>query len=298
MSQNKPSIALTDAYELFMLDNQARRFTPPTLTFYRSRLGHFITWCNTRAVHTLSDITPAIIRAHLVSLQKRELSDYSQHAAARAIRAFLNFCVREELLAESPMKKVSMPKVDKKILPSFSLGEVKKLLQTCVNERDEAIVLFLLDTGLRASEFIKLNGEDINTSTGEVIVHQGKGGKDRTVFLGVKARKKLLRYYIEFKRPAAKQPVWCNLNTGERLTTSGLFQLLRRLGEQAGVENCTAHTFRRTFALWCLRAGMDVYSLQRLMGHADLTTLLRYLGLTKEDLQRAHNEHGAVDNNL
>jgi len=281
-----------------MLDNQARRFTPSTLTFYRARLTKFIEWCNTRAVLTLSKITPSIIRAYLVSLQERELSDYSQHAAARAIRAYLNFCVREELLIESPMKKVSMPKVNKKLLPSFSLGEVKKLLQGCDNERDEAIVLFLLDTGLRASEFIKLNGEDINTSTGEVTIHQGKGGKGRTVFLGVKARKKLLRYYIEFKRPAAKQPVWCNLNTGERLTKSGLFQMLRRLGDRTGVEHTNPHTFRRTFALWCLRAGMDVYSLQRLMGHADLTTLLRYLGLTKEDLQRAHNEHGAVDNYL
>jgi site-specific recombinase XerD len=62
------------------------------------------------------------------------------------------------------------------------------------------------------------------------------------------------------------------------------------------VEHCNPHTFRRTFALWSLRNGMSIYHLQKLMGHSDLTTLLKYLGLTKEDLKDAHEQYGPADN--
>ncbi|CAN5489944.1 site-specific tyrosine recombinase XerD [soil metagenome] len=298
MPKQSSSITLTEAYQLLMLDNQARRFTKSTMIFYRDCVGRFITWCAQQSVTLLLYVTTSLIRAYLVYLQGRKLSSHTINKEARAVRRFFNFCVGEELLTQSPMKKVSMPKVDKLILPSLTVMDVRKLLQACRTHKEEAIILFLLDTGLRVSEFVNLNSEDIDTTTGEVTVHQGKGQKDRTVFLGAKARKKLLRYYIERKRPDAKQPVWLSENTKKRLTGSGLFQLLRRIATRTDVEHYNPHTFRRTFALWSLRAGMDVYSLKELMGHADLNTLLKYLGLTKEDLQRAHNEHGAVDNML
>ena len=90
-----------------------------------------------------------------------------------------------------------------------------------------------------------------------------------------------------------------SLNTGNRLTTHGLRHLLTcGLATRADVADCHPHTFRRTFALSCLRAGMNVYALQRLMGHADLSILRKYLALVETDLQTAHREHGAVDNLL
>jgi integrase/recombinase XerD len=70
---------------------------------------------------------------------------------------------------------------------------------------------------------------------------------------------------------------------------------LKRLGKRAGVEHCHPHTFRRTFALWSLRAGMSIYHLQRLMGHADITVLRQYLDLVTEDVQAAHQAAGIVD---
>ena len=90
-------------------------------------------------------------------------------------------------------------------------------------------------------------------------------------------------------------PVWASRNTGERLTANGLRQIVTRIGERAGVAHCHPHTFRRTFALWSLRGGMDVHTLAALMGHADIHVLKQYLALTGSDLQRAHKEAGPVD---
>lgn len=137
--RESPTIEAT--YGMFLLDMRAQRFTQSTLDFYRYRLTAFIAWCNTHSASTLADITPTRLRSYLVHLQDRELADYSQHAAARAIRAFLNFCVREELLPASPMRKVRMPKLNKRILPALSVEDVKKIVKACKSERDKANVL-------------------------------------------------------------------------------------------------------------------------------------------------------------
>ena len=86
------------------------------------------------------------------SLQDRNLADDTINGVARATKTFFNFCVREDLLPESPMKKVSMPKIAQRILPSLTTDDATKLLKACETERDEAIVFFLLDTGVRATE--------------------------------------------------------------------------------------------------------------------------------------------------
>lgn len=290
------STLIGKAYDIFMLDNRARRFTPKTMEFYRCQLQPFFCWCTMHGVDRLQDVTPSLIRSYLVSLQDRELSDCSINAGARAIRAFCNFCVREELIDRSPMAKVSMPRISKRILPAFSADEVRKLLEACGTVRDKAIVLFLLDTGCRASELIALTGADVDTDSGEVYIRQGKGRKDRTTYLGVKSRRYLLRYYLCRQTPLAHAPLWLNEKTDEPLTVSGLNQLLKRLGWRAQIKHCSPHTFRRTFALWSLRNGMNIYVLARLMGHADITVLRQYLPLIENDLQEAHAKFGAVDN--
>lgn len=145
-----------------------------------------------------------------------------------------------------------------------------------------------------------LNGEHVNLTTGLVKVIRGKGRKDRVVFLGVATRKQMFRYYLEqwgnSQGPGVGQPVWVNVWSEQRLTKSGLAQLLRRIGRRAGVEQCTTHAFRRTHATWSLRSGMPLPTLRQLLGHSDLSVILRYLGLTEEDLKDAHGQYGPVDN--
>lgn len=296
MSTEPSTIAA--ALDLFELENRARRYTPATLDFYAWRLRPFAAWCTTRGVTRLADVTPALLRAYLVHLQERNLATHTVHGHARALRAWLRFCVREELLLQSPMAKVAMPKLPKRILPALTLDDVRRLVAACETERDHAAILFLLDTGVRAAEFVALNGGDVDLKLGTVRVVQGKGRKDRTTYLGARAAKQLARYYLEAGAPAPRGPIWRNLRTGDRLTTSGLRRLLLRLGDAAEVEHCSPHTFRRTCALWSLRAGMSIYHLQRLLGHEDITVLRRYLPLAEQDVAAAHAKYGAVDSLL
>lgn len=290
-----PEIGTSQALRDFMLYNRAARLARKTLRFYEGQLKPFVIWCDALDVGHVSAITPSLIRGYLVSLEDRGLRDNSIHAAARAIRAWLNFCVREEYIQASPMDKVAMPRVSRKILPSLSEENITCLLAACNSARDNAIVLVLLDTGLRASELVNLDGKDVDLDFGEIHVRQGKGSKDRTVFLGSEARRALRDYYVERGEPEENHPVWISQTRHQRLTASGLHQLLKRLGEQAGVDDCAPHTMRRTFALWCLRNGMDIFRLARLMGHTDISVLRRYLYLLKDDLRAAHAQYGVVD---
>jgi site-specific recombinase XerD len=279
-----------------MLDLQARRCTAKTIEHYAYCLGGFVDWL--QAAHRLThlhEITPTHIREYLAHLQARKLSGYTVLGAYRDIRAWCNFCVAEGWLATSPAARVRTPRIDKPLLPAFAPDDVRRLLGACETHRERAIVLFLIDTGTRAQETVSLLGADLSLNSGAVQIREGKGRKGRTVYLGVQTRKALLRYFVEIGKPAPTAPLWIAEKTGKALTVSGLRQVLRRLGERANVAHCHPHTFRRTFALWNLRAGMSVYALQRLMGHESLEVLKRYLALVEHDLEAAHAQAGTVD---
>ena len=107
----------------------------------------------------------------------------------------------------------------------------------------------------------------------------------------------MLRYYGQRGTPEPNKPVWvAERKPHNRLTYFGLAQLMRKLESRAGVPHCAAHAFRRTFAINCLRNGMDIYSLARLMGHEDIETLKPYLELVEVDAEQAHRQYGVVDN--
>jgi site-specific recombinase XerD len=286
-------ITLTEAWELFALECRSRRLTPASIDFYRWRLQPFFAYCTESGVTTLDGIDAPLIRRYLVQLHERDLSEYSVHAAARAIRRWLNFCVAEELLDASPMRKVKMPTLNRPILPALSDADIRRIIAACHIRRDKAIVYILLDTGLRAAELVSLNGGDIDLHTGAIIV-TGKGRKERHVYLSPASQRELRRYYRQRGRPSANGPAFRSERNDQRLTRSGLFQLMRRLARASGVPNCKPHTFRRTFALTMLRQGCDLYTLQHLMGHEDVQMLRRYLAISDDDAQAAHDKYSPV----
>ena len=303
MLQVLHSSSLRTSLAAFLLDKEASRCTPKTLEHYEYTLGGFISWLGDRGVDDVGRITPHDIRGFLVSLQRRGLKDTTQHAHARGIKAWLNWLVREGDLETSPMSRVSMPKLDQRVPPSFLSEDIARLLEACDRRRargarDYAIVLTLLDTGLRAAEICGLGHGDVDMRSGLTTI-LGKGQKQRTVRLGTRARSAVLRMlgYRECVAPGA--PLWMgyDVNGKERgrITPSGLLSILVRLGSRAGVTSCGPHRFRRTFALWCLRDGMDLHSLRMLMGHSSLAVLQRYLALAGEDIERAHIAHSPVD---
>ena len=153
-----------------------------------------------------------------------------------------------------------------------------------------------MDTGARAQEFLNLNLEDIELSTGSVLIRQGKGRKPRMVFLGRKTLR-AIRAYFRFSRDISPA-LWVSIH-GERVTYTALRCLLRRRARLAWLENIpTHHDFRRAFALVMLRNGVDVFALQKLMGHSALQVLRRYLAQTDLDIQTAHMRGSPVDKSL
>jgi site-specific recombinase XerD len=148
---------------------------------------------------------------------------------------------------------------------------------------------------VRASELIALNVGDIDLKSGVVTIKLGKGQKERTTYVGAVTRKQLKRYFAARGVLKAHTPAFVADKSGDRLSLSGLVQLMDRLRTRSKIATCTCHTFRRTFAIMCLRNGMNIYVLARLMGHADISILRQYLALVENDLQDAHARYGAVD---
>lgn len=306
LSKPKRLTPLRIAYRGFLLDREASRCTPKTMIHYTYTVGTFVAWLESRGTQSPTEIAANDIRAYLVGLQRRGLRDTTQHAHARGIKTWLNWLVNEGDLEVSPMRNVAMPRLEKRVPPPFAPEDVHRLLRACDTKtakglRDYAIVLALTDTGLRASEFVSLRVSSVDMRTGLITVI-GKGRKQRTVRVGARARKSILRYLGTRPEVIPASSLWVayGFDGTERgpLTLRGLQIVLRNLGKRAGVAPCSPHKFRRTFALWCLRDGMDLHSLRMLMGHADLSILQRYLALAGEDIERAHKAHSPVDNML
>lgn len=279
--------------DAFLISKQAQGLSPRTLTNYRAVLSRFVTWLTQHEVTALEVVTPDIVRSYFAELRTHGYSKHTVHDYCRPVKTWLKFAHTENVLPVDVMARVKMPAFDRRILPALTEDDISKLLTACENPRDVALLLLMLDTGCRASEVCALTVADVDTTTGAVQVRHGKGDKQRTVYLGAQARRTLARYLAGRETG----PLFPSLRSGEHLTPNGLLQVLRYIGKHAGV-HVSPHDFRRTFALTCLRNGMDIRRLAALMGHSDLTVIQRYLAVTEHDLAQAHREHGPVDSML
>lgn len=277
-----------DCIELFLLNCDAKGLTFQTFRYYRDKLKIFH---NDIQVINVTDITATHIRMHLKHLNDRGMSSHSCHTHAKAIRAFFNFCVDDGYLSSSPCDKVSMPK-RRKIKPIIlNDAEIKLVLSKCLTLRDKLILSMSLDTGLRANELVTLNFENIQDT--KVFVLDGKGQKDRVVFIGKKTILLLAKYRIDRDKPNQSEPLFIG-QTGKRLTPSGLMQIYQRLRSTTKLSKLTSHTIRRTALTLMLKSGMSIYHLKEIAGHEDIRTLQHYINID-DDLQASHSKHGVVD---
>lgn len=282
----------------FLLDRKAQNLTKHTQRFYRVHLSIFLDWLDTQSVKIIHELTADTLRRFFISLGERGLNAGGVHAYYRAVRAFLRW-YEAEFEPEAwrdPLRKVKPPKVDVVPLEPVPLEHVRAMLDTCekgkfTGERDRAILLFLLDSGVRAGELIALDREDVDTITGNVLIRKSKSRKPRTVFLGRTARR-ALRAYLKLCEPA--RALFVN-DEGERLKVSGLRQVMRRRAKYADVPVPSLHSFRRAFSLAMVRAKVDLLTIARLLGHSDLSLLDRYIRQTGEDLRGEHERGSPVD---
>lgn len=278
---------------------RAKRLSSETTAFYSKRIRAFAAFAVARGAATVAAITPTIIRAWLLELEAAGHNPGGVHGHFRALRTFLRWYADEAAPDNwrSPLDKVKAPRVPEKILDPVPLADVGALLAACgadtLGLRDRALLLTLLDTGCRAGELTAFDLSDLDQVSGALAIRHGKGDKPRVVFLGRRARK-AARAYLR-ARGDEPGPLFL-ARSGGRLSYFGLRSIITRLSAAAGVQPAPSlHAFRRAFALEALRAGADTVSLQRLLGHSDLSVIHRYLKQMPDDLRRVHAAVSPVD---
>lgn len=288
------------AIEAYLFDCHIRNLSKGTMAFYKQKLMKFFRFCASRDVSRMYQIDKSLIREFLYQLELDGHNPGGIHAFYRTLKTFF-FWWEIEFEPENwknPIRYVKAPKVPTKLLDPVNVDDAKEMAEICPQNtllglRDKAMILFLLDTGVRASELLSINLSEINLLSGQVLIRKGKGRKHRTVFVGA-TTKKAIRKYLR-KRSDQFPALWIS-RTGDRLGYWGLRSMIRRRANQAGVDSPTIHAFRRWFALSCLRAGVNVYSIQELLGHADLQVMKRYLKQSNLDLRRDFLQASPVDN--
>jgi len=234
-------------------------------------------------------------------------------------RSFFGW-LHKEFKYPNPALEIKAPKIQQRPVEPFTKEEIEKMLKACgytkesktetrkkfvmrrpTASRDQAIVLTLLDTGLRATEICSLKIGDVDLKTGKVTVKHGvgggaKGGKGRTVYLGKVTRKAVWRYLTSREDgDDSDAPLFINV-ANRPFTKTSLRFLIKRLGARAGIKNAYPHKFRHTFAITYLRSGGDIFTLQLLMGHSSLDMVRHYAKIAELDVEQSHRKASPVDN--
>ena len=183
-----------------------------------------------------------------------------------------------------PFRGLRNVRLPRKIVPPLAPAEIARLIDCCdmrtaMGHRDRAILLTLLDTGIRCAEAVQLDLADCALTERRLLVRQGKGGKDRIVPFADRCADALAAYLAD--RGPAPGPLfvaarYARLNAGVRLRPNGLKQLLRRLGRDAGIPKVHAHRFRHTFATWAIAHDARELDVQHLLGHSSPEMVRRY----------------------
>lgn len=282
--------------EAFLIDRKAQNLSDGTLEFYRKKLILLADFAETQAITQISQLTPDVLRRWLMWLETKGHNPGGIHACYRTLRTFARWYWQEtDQPGNPPTAKVKAPRVSIEPLQPIELDQVQALIKTCdktiTGLRDRAIFLALLDTGMRAGELLALDLDDMELTTGATLIRQSKSRKPRTVYLSQPTRR-AIRAYLKM-RTDDYAALW--VTDQGRLTYWGLRTMLERRSSMASIEGVSLHSFRRAFALTMLRNGCDIFSLQSLMGHADLQVLRRYLAQTNDDLRQAHAMGSPVD---
>lgn len=305
----------------FKLRNQTENKSPHTIIWYDQHVERLETFLQRAHVDNgalydppLGEITTDQLRAFIAFLQgkqmvyenhpfreptARALSPASIRGIVATLNAFFTWSENEELIARSPMSKINKPKVPRKIKERFSDDDIAKLYEACkqyddsLAVRNDAIVRFLLDTGVRANELCSLTMDHLDMEHGRARIF-GKGAKERYVYFGKKTRAALWKYTVVHRAPSHHPNVFVT-HSGEPIRANRLSAMLNDLGARAGVPHTHPHRFRHTAARLLARNGFDAFMIQAILGHEGLETTRIYVELEREDLERAYERASPVD---
>ena len=249
------------------------------------------------------------VRAYLAFLNEKQYSKATIARKLATLRSFYKFLVKRTQVSSNPVVAVRTPKQEKKLPRFLEYEEVKKLLETppvtsWLGARDRAILETLYSTGIRVSELVALNMDDIDF-LGEVVHVRGKGKKERISPIGSSALQ-VIQHYMEFRNKRAQsnsnfdsKVLFVNKH-GRRLSTRSVRRKMDKYLKIAGLDPAISpHTLRHSFATHMLNNGADLRSVQELLGHQSLSTTQIYTHLTtkklKEVYENAHPRNNGDD---
>ena len=298
---------LASAKRIFLTAKRSEGLSVLSIAAYQEDLDCFFKFLVSQQIFSVSEIRPFHVREHLIELKNKGLRGISVHRHFRAIRAWANFLVSEEVLEKTFLTNVGAPKIEQKQSRTFNAEELSRLLNyfsgaEFLQVRNRVIILTLFASGLRSSELRKLTLDDINITANLLIVRDAKGLKSRHVPIANALRMELKRYLkarAEKLGAMADATPWLFVTeVGRPLGKSAVIHIFARVKEdlQLKGERVSAHTLRHSFARHFIASGGDVFTLQRLMGHSDLAITKKYVSLDDSDLRRSFEKFNPLDN--
>lgn len=306
-SASRSSLELQDSWtdEFLSYVEFEKGLSKNTIDAYRRDLAVWRAFCWARRVDP-EKTTSKHITSYLECLREGKApatAPYRPSSVARmlvAVRAFYRFLVREGHLETDPTATVGSPKKPRSIPKAIPLTDIETLLslphKDLLGRRDRAVLETLYGAGLRISELVGLDVDDLDLDDGIVLVRMGKGSKSRRVPIGKAARKALGDYLSATRAELVKRSqagssrgaLFLNARGG-RLSRQGCWKILKGYAQSAGLEGrVSPHTLRHSFATHMLDAGADIRVVQELLGHASLSTTQVYTLVSDRRLREVY----------
>ncbi len=252
-----------------------------------------------QGIHKIEEVSETSLNSYVLFLEKegKAASTISRYIAS--FKGFFEYCLKNGAITEDPAERLKPPKVEKKFPQILTISETQKLmdgpdLQSDKGIRDRAMLELLYATGIRVSELISLKTTDMNLPMEYVVCHEKS--KERIIPFG-SAAKEAVTAYLEHTREhmigeAESEYLFVNCS-GKPMSRQGFWKLIKYYAEKAGIEKeITPHTFRHSFAAHLLQNGADIQAVQKMMGHADVSTTQMYVemqaGNVRETYKRFH----------
>ena len=271
--------------------------SPVTIYGYRVELKKFFDFLSSENISDLSLISTRIVRQYFYQAKEnRDLCQSSVSKIIATVKSFFNYLEEEDSIVKNPTRKIRVPKKKNKIPTVMSKYEVDLIIKSvdfapcrCKknNTRDKLVLSLLYYTGIRRSELLNLDWTDINLSMSTVTIRFGKGGKDRLIPLHKKVIR-LLDKYLDERLPLKTNALIIG-EQGRRMCICSFRNLLDMYLALSGLKKkgYSAHSFRHSFATHLVEAGVDLFKVQRLMGHASLDTTKIYINFNSSQMAKA-----------
>jgi integrase/recombinase XerC len=261
--------------------------SPHTLRAYEQNLATLAVYCRSRGIRTADQLTHRLLRGFLVELNGRGLKPTTVARYFAAVRSFCRFLVREGVLDQDPARALRTPAQRRTLPLHLAEDEVGRLIDATPDPRDRAILETLYGGGLRVSELVGLDRDDLDLRHGVARV-RGKGRQERLTPLGGAAVRALTEYLRARPRAADPRPVFLN-RRGTRLTSRSVHRLLQDSARRADVDpRTTPHTLRHSFATHLLDRGANLREVQELLFFNDTATTEIYTHVSMERLRKVY----------